>query len=177
VQLEAVGAQEVVVGIVAEAFVKFVTRLCECEKLKKQHERDFELAKVAEEVTKALSDGREGTFGPVTIKVQKKFLGRREVKVWLYGNEVDPNTLLAELSKAKSRATWLLSDCSDHALIEVLYPYEDRYLIEVAQRNMEEIKSLCTGATPKIEFGEAPAHVVEGIMKGVEAYLSRHAGA
>jgi len=166
VQLEAVGAQEVVVGIVAEAFVKFVTRLCECEKLKKLHERDFELAKVAEEVTKALSDGREGSFGPVTIKVQKKFLGRREVKVWL-----------AELSKAKSRAAWLLSDCSDHALIEVLYPYEDRYLIEVAQRNMEEIKSLCTGATPKIDFGEAPAHVVEGVMKGVEAYLSRHAGA
>ncbi|MGC9050398.1 hypothetical protein [Pyrobaculum sp.] len=167
-------AQDVVVGIIAEAFVDFVRRLCECERLREAHSRDLELAKVADEVTRAVSEGRGGEFGPVVVKVQKKFLGRREVKASLYGREVDVDTLLTELSKAKSRAAWLNSDCSEGALIEALYKYEDRYLIEVAQRNFDKFKKLCSGEVPQVDFGEAPGHVVEGVVRGVKTYLSGH---
>lgn len=163
-----------VTDIIAQAFVDFIRRVCECENLWKAHAKDLELAKVGDEVTKAISEGIEGEYGPVTVKVRKKLLGRREVRVWLYGNEIDVDALLAEISKARSRAAWLLNDCSENALLETLYKYEDRYLIEVAQRNLDKVKNICAGELPRIEFGEAPAHVVEGVVKGVRIYLSGH---
>jgi hypothetical protein len=169
-----VSAHDVVAGIIADAVVDFIKRVCECERLKEVHVRDLELAKIAEEVTRAISEGREGEFGPVVIKVQKKFLGRREVKAFLFSKEVDVDTLLGELSKARSRAAWISSDCSDHALIELLYKYEDRYLIEVVQRNFEKFRLVCGGQNPEIDFDDAPAHVVEGVKKGVASYLASH---
>jgi hypothetical protein len=167
-----VHAQDVVTGIIADAVLDFVKRVCECERLKEIHAKDLELAKVADEVTAAISEGREGVFGPVAVKVQKKFLGRREIKALLFGREVDVDTLLSEVSKAKSRAAWIASDCSDHALIESLYKYEDRYLIEVVQRNFEKFKYVCLGRSPAIDFGDAPPHVVDGVKKGISSYLS-----
>ncbi|RFA94908.1 hypothetical protein [Pyrobaculum aerophilum] len=167
-------AQDVVVGLIAEALVDFVKRVCECEKLREAHVRDLKLAEVADEITRAVAEGREGEYGPVVVKVQRKFLGRREVKAYLYGNEVDVNTLLAELSKAQSRAAWLLNDCSENALIETLYKYEDRYLIEVVQRNFDKFKVMCAGKAPEIEFGEAPAHIIEGVVRGIKNYLSAY---
>lgn len=165
-------AQDVVTGIIADAVLDFVKRVCECERLKEIHAKDLELAKVADEVTAAISEGREGVFGPVAVKVQKKFLGRREIKALVFGREVDVDTLLSEVSKAKSRAAWIASDCSDHALIESLYKYEDRYLIEVVQRNFEKFKYVCLGRNPEIDFGDAPPHVVDGVKKGISSYLS-----
>jgi hypothetical protein len=167
-----VHAQDVVTGIIADAVLDFVKRVCECERLKEIHAKDLELAKVADEVTAAISEGREGVFGPVAVKVQKKFLGRREIKALVFGREVDVDTLLSEVSKAKSRAAWIASDCSDHALIESLYKYEDRYLIEVVQRNFEKFKYVCLGRNPEIDFGDAPPHVVDGVKKGISSYLS-----
>jgi len=167
-----VHAQDVVTGIIADAVLDFVKRVCECERLKEIHAKDLELAKVADEVTAAISEGREGVFGPVAVKVQKKFLGRREIKALLFGKEVDVDTLLSEVSKAKSRAAWIANDCSDHALIESLYKYEDRYLIEVVQRNFEKFKYVCLGRNPEIDFGDAPPHVVDGVKKGISSYLS-----
>lgn len=169
-------AQDVVTGIVADAVLDFVKRVCECERLKEIHAKDLELAKVADEVTAAISEGREGVFGPVAVKVQKKFLGRREIKALLFGREVDVDTLLSEVSKAKSRAAWIANDCSDHALIESLYKYEDRYLIEVVQRNFEKFKYVCLGRNPEIDFGDAPPHVVDGVKKGISSYLSHGVG-
>jgi len=169
-----VSAHDLVAGIIADAVVDFIKRVCECERLKEMHTKDLELAKVAEEVTRAISEGREGEFGPVAIKVQKKFLGRREVKAFLLGKEVDVNALLGELSKARSRAAWISSDCSDHALIETLYKYEDRYLIEVVQRNFEKFRLVCRGQNPEIDFNDAPAHVVDGVKKGIASYLVGH---
>ena len=167
-------AHDLVAGIIADAVVDFIKRVCECERFKEMHTKDLELAKVAEEVTRAISEGREGEFGPVAIKVQKKFLGRREVKAFLLGKEVDVNALLGELSKARSRAAWISSDCSDHALIETLYKYEDRYLIEVVQRNFEKFRLVCRGQNPEIDFNDAPAHVVDGVKKGIASYLVGH---
>jgi len=141
-----VHAQDVVTGIIADAVLDFVKRVCECERLKEIHAKD--------------------------LKVQKKFLGRREIKALLFGREVDVDTLLSEVSKAKSRAAWIASDCSDHALIESLYKYEDRYLIEVVQRNFEKFKYVCLGRNPEIDFGDAPPHVVDGVKKGISSYLS-----
>jgi hypothetical protein len=161
-----------VTEIIAEAILDFVKRVCECERLKEIHAKDLELAKVADEVTAAISEGREGVFGPVAVKIQKKFLGRREIKALLFGKEVDVDTLLSEVSKAKSRAAWIANDCSDHALIESLYKYEDRYLIEVVQRNFEKFKYVCLGRNPEIDFGDAPPHVVGGVKKGISSYLS-----
>lgn len=51
-------AHDVVVDIIAEAFMKFINRLCECEHLRELHNRDLELAKIADEVSKALSEER-----------------------------------------------------------------------------------------------------------------------
>ncbi|MEZ0319469.1 MAG: hypothetical protein ABWK05_05715 [Pyrobaculum sp.] len=167
-------AQDVVVKIVEEAVLDFVSRLCECERLKQLHVKDVELAKVADEVTKAIAEFKEGDYGPVSIRVQKKFLGRKEVKVLLFGQEVDPNQLLSEISKARSRAAWISSDCSQQALVETLYKYEDRYLVEVAMRNFDVFKNLCAGERPKVEFGDAPSHVIEGVLRGIEAFLARH---
>lgn len=167
-------ARDVVTGIIADAVVDFIKRVCECERLKEVHARDLELAKIAEEVTRAISEMREGEFGPVVIKVQKKFLGRREVKAFLLGREVDVDTLLGEFSKARSRAAWISSDCSDHALIETLYKYEDRYLIEVVQRNFEKFRLVCRGQNPEIDYGDAPAHVIDGVKKGIASYLVGH---
>ncbi|MEM1598249.1 MAG: hypothetical protein QW598_10755 [Pyrobaculum sp.] len=167
-------AQDVVVKIIEEAVVDFASRLCECERLKQLHVRDIELAKVADEVTKAIAEFKEGDYGPVSIRVQKKFLGRKEVKVLLFGQEVDPNQLLTEISKARSRAAWISSDCSEQALVETLYKYEDRYLVEVVMRNFDVFKNLCVGKQPKVEFGDAPAHVVEGVLRGVQNFLTRH---
>ncbi|ABL87707.1 conserved hypothetical protein [Pyrobaculum islandicum DSM 4184] len=166
-------AHNVVVGIISEALVDLLKRMCECEKLKELHVKDFELAKVADEVTKAISEGREGDFGPVVVRLQKKFLGRREIKVWLFGREIDVDSLLSEISKAKSRVSWLLNDCSDQALIETLYKYEDRYLIEVVQRNFNEIRKVCSREVPKLVFGDVPTYVIEGVTRGIETYLSK----
>jgi hypothetical protein len=167
-----VRAKDVVTEIIAKATLDFVKRVCECERLREIHAKDLELAKVADEVTAAISEGREGVFGPVVVKVQRKFLGRREIKALLFGNEVDLNMLLSEVSKAKSRAAWIASDCSDRALIESLYRYEDRYLIDVVQRNFEKFKYVCLGKNPEIDFSDAPPYVVDGIKKGISSYLS-----
>ncbi|MEM1663951.1 MAG: hypothetical protein QW085_04785 [Pyrobaculum sp.] len=165
-------AHDVVVDIIAEAFMKFINRLCECERLRELHNRDLELAKIADEVSKALSEGREADFGLVTVKVQKKLFGRKEIKAWLDGREIDVGLLLAELSKAKSRVAWITNDCSEQALLEVLYSYEDRYLIEVALRNFDSLKNLCRGEVPRVDFGEAPAHVIEGVVVGMRNFAS-----
>lgn len=169
-------AHDVVVGIVADAVKEFLNRLCECQRLRETHARDIELANVADAVTKALSEGREGEFGPVVVKIHKKFLGRREVRAALYGREVTVDELLAEISKAKSRAAWLAADCSEQALVETLYRFEDRYLIDVVQRNFSSFRKACKGETPHIDFGEAPAHVIEGTVRGIREYLANHGG-
>ncbi|MFN7106015.1 MAG: hypothetical protein ACK4M3_05465 [Pyrobaculum sp.] len=166
------GAADVVIEIIANAFVELASRMCECEKLKEVHLKDLELAKVADEVAKAVSDGREGEFGPVVVKIEKKLLGRK-IRVWLYGRETSADSLLSELSKARSRAAWIYSDCSEHALLELLYKYEDRYLTEVMQRNFDKIKAVCRGEAPSLDFGEAPAYVINGVMEGLKAFLSR----
>ncbi|MFN3805252.1 MAG: hypothetical protein ACK4SY_09365 [Pyrobaculum sp.] len=166
------GATDVVIEIIANAFVELASRMCECEKLKEIHLKDLELAKAADEIAKAVSDGREGEFGPVVIKIERKLLGRR-MRVWLYGNETSADLLLSELSKAKSRAAWIHSDCSENALLELLYKYEDRYLIEVIQRNFDKIKAVCRGEAPALDFGEAPAYVINGVMEGLKLFLSR----
>ncbi|RFA93455.1 hypothetical protein CGL51_12940, partial [Pyrobaculum aerophilum] len=45
-------------------------------------------AEVADEITRAVAEGREGEYGPVVVKVQRKFLGRREMWRWvLWGKE------------------------------------------------------------------------------------------
>ena len=165
-------ARDKVTGIIADAVLDFVKRVCECERIKEIHAKDLELARVADEVTAAISEGRGGVFGPVVVKVQKKFLGRREIKALLFGREVNVDTLLSEVSKAKSRAAWIANDCSDRVLIESLYKGEDRYLIEVVQRNFEKFKYVCLGRNPEIDFGNVPAYVVDGIKKGILSYLS-----
>jgi hypothetical protein len=171
-RLRRVSARDEVTGIIAGTVLDFVKRVCECERIKEIHAKDLELARVADEVMAAISEGHGGVFGPVVVKVQKKFLGRREIKALLFGREVNVDTLLSEVSKAKSRAAWIANDCSDRALIESLYKGEDRYLIEVVQRNFEKFKYVCLGRNPEIDFGNVPAYVVDGIKKGILLYLS-----
>lgn len=163
-------ARDVVVEIITNAFVELTSRVCECEKLREAYMKDIELAKIADEVTRAISEGREGEFGPVTIRIQKKLLGRR-VRVWLYDREIEVDFLLSELSRAKSRAMWISSDCSEHTILEILYKYEDRYLIDFVQRNLDKIKTLCRGEVPNLDFGEIPAYVMESVRKGIEIFL------
>lgn len=165
-------ARDVVVDIITEAFTNFVHRLCDCERLREVHARDLELAKVADEVTKALSEGRDGDFGIVVVKIQKKLFGRREVRAWLDGREIDVDSLLSELSRAKSRVAWISSDCSEQALVEVLYKYDDRYLIDVVLRNFDNLRGLCRGEIPRVDFGEAPAHVIEGVVRGMKNFAA-----
>lgn len=165
-------AQDVVTGILANAFVELASRVCECEKLRETHVRDMELARVADEVARAISEKREGEFGPVIIKIHKKFL-KQSVNVWLYGREIEVDLLLSELSKAKSRVMWISSDCSEHAILEILYKYEDRYLLEFVHKNFDKIKAICRGEVPHLDFGEVPAYVVDSVKKGINTFLSR----
>lgn len=167
---------DVVVGVIADGVVQLVRRLCSCERMRREYARDLELAEVADQVTRALADGRAGSYGPVEVEVRRRALGlSREVKVRLWGREVDVDQLLAEISRARSRLAWLQADCSDASLMEALYASDDRYAIEFVQRNLTAFSALCRGEPPSLDLSGLPAHVAEGISRGVEAALAEHA--
>jgi hypothetical protein len=168
-----VSARDIVTSIIADAVADFIRRVCECERSRETLVEDLELARVADEVVRAVSEGREGVFGPVIMRAQKKPL-RRRIRVWLFGREVSVEELLVRISKARSRAAWLNSDCSQNALLETIYKTEDRYLIEIIKRDFEKFKAACRGEAPSIDFNEVPSYVSEGIRRGIEVYLAAH---
>lgn len=163
-------------GVIAEGVLQLVKRLCNCEKMRREYARDLQLAEVADQVTRALADGQAGTYGPVEVEVRRKALGlSRDVKVRLWGREVDVDQLLAEISRARSRMAWLQADCSDHSLMEALYASDDRYAIEFVQRNLPAFSVACHGQVPSLDLSGLPAHVAEGISRGLKVALAEHA--
>jgi len=162
---------DIVVNTIMESVYNFIKRLCECEKLKEEYKRDMELAAFADEITRAIADGRSGKYGPVEIYIKRKLFGKREILIKLWEKEINSNSFFSELSKARAKAAWIQSDCSDQSLLEIIYQVNDRYTIDFIQQNLNKFIDVCRGKKPNLDFGELPKYAVDGITQGIEKFL------
>jgi len=164
---------EIIKGIIADAVYAALKRLCNCVKARAEHVDDVELARVADDVMKAISEGRDYSSDIISVNVERKLLKRR-VRVFFKGRELSLDEAFNIISRARSTVAWLESDCSRDVVLEPILETADRFVIEYVSNIYDQLTSVCEGRLvpmPQPSPG-TPGYVVEGVVAGITKFVN-----